>query len=60
MRIEFDEIVLKNRWRQKKHHRNGTWTIVGIHKHWFGPHEFEYRLCFFGIECHLWFKKVYE
>lgn len=50
----FDRIVFRSRWTDK-YTRGSDWTIIGIHQHWFGAGEYEYRFCFFGLEIHMWF-----
>jgi hypothetical protein len=55
--IKFDRLGLSNRWQQRKHSRTCNWTIIGISEWWFGPQDFCYKICFFGIDLHIWFKR---
>jgi len=54
-KIKFDQISFMNRWRQKKHHRNDDWTILGISEHWFCPTSFYYKFSLFGLDLIVWF-----
>ena len=58
-KITFERLFLNNRWKQKEYSRNCNWTIIGIHKHWAGPSSFCYKLCFFGIDIHIWFNREF-
>lgn len=55
----FDTIYLYNRWMRCKYSRSGDWTIFGIHVWWSGPLAYTYKFCLFGLEAHIWFKRVY-
>lgn len=57
-RHKFDRIFLENRWLQRPCFRSGDWCIIGIYKRWFGPLEYEYRFCFFGLSARFWFKRI--
>jgi len=53
------EVIFYNRWKQRKHSRNGDWTLFGLSRWACSYEEYSYKLCFFGFEVHLWFKKIF-
>jgi hypothetical protein len=57
-RTRFDRIYFRNRWRMKKYSRPCDWTIVGIHKRYAAWDQFEWMICFFGFELHVWLEKI--
>lgn len=56
-KYSFDELRFKNRWKEPIYSRSGTWTIIGIHQHWFSFDQYDIRLCFFGFEIIVWMKR---
>jgi len=53
-----ERIYLENRWRKKKLHRNGDWTIFGLSIYWFGISDYEYRVGFFGITLRIFMVRI--
>jgi hypothetical protein len=56
--IKYERIYFKNRWKEHKYSRNCDWTIIGVSKWWCSPYNFCYKLCFFGLEVHIWFNRT--
>ncbi len=57
-KIRFRRMVLMNRWK-RAYGRSGDWVIIGIQQWWASPDSFCYKLCFFGFDLQIWFKKTY-
>ena len=57
---KFERCILVNRWKEKKYSRNCDWVIIGIQQWHSGPDGFCYKLCFFGIDLHIWFEKSFK
>jgi hypothetical protein len=55
----FDKLVFTNRWIMdgKNWWRSGDYTLIGICRFGFSPTEYEWRLCFFGLEARIWMKR---
>jgi len=58
-KIRFERISLVNRWKQRSYSRNGDWVIVGIHQRYASYDSFCIKLCFFGLDLQIWFKKKF-
>jgi len=58
--IKFRRIFLQNRWRQPKYSRNGSWVPFGYQIWWAGPCDFCHKLCLFGIDISVWFKREFK
>lgn len=56
-KTKFERFFFECRWMQKSFHRNGDWTIVGIHKRYASWQNFEWQFCFFGFNLRVWFFK---
>lgn len=54
----FGRIRLYNRWNHP--FPPDDWCIIGIYKRWFGSEEYSYRICFFGLESHVLFKREFK
>lgn len=54
----FDRIHFYSRWSHK--YPPDDWTIIGIAKWWFGPEDYSYRICFFGLELRIWIKREFR
>jgi hypothetical protein len=57
---KYEGLSLINRWKQKKHSRNCDWVIFGIQEWYSSPYDFCIKLCFFGIDLHIWFEKSFK
>jgi hypothetical protein len=58
--IKYERIYFNNRWKQNEFKRNHDWTIIGVSKWWCGPCDFCYKICFFGLEAHIWFNRTFH
>lgn len=56
-KISFERIAFTNRW--KYNYPPDDWTIIGIAQRWFSPESFEYKICLFGFDLHIWFKREF-
>lgn len=58
-KITFERFFLANRWKKNKYSRSCTWVVFGVQVYWFSPESYCYKLCFFGIDLHAWFKREF-
>jgi hypothetical protein len=54
-----EKVVFTNRWKMDGNiKRWGDYTLLGICRFGFSPIEYEWRLCFFGLELRFWMIKL--
>jgi hypothetical protein len=58
-KITFGQIMIRNRWKQKRWSRNCDWTPFGFHIHWFGPESYSWQICLFGIDIIIWWNRTF-
>jgi hypothetical protein len=58
-KITYDRVYFFNRWKQRKYSRPCDWTVFGLAVWWSSPESYCYRLCFFGLELKIWFKREF-
>jgi len=56
-KVKFERISFLNRWKQKKYSRQCDWVIIGVQQWYSSWESYCYKLCFFGFDVHIWFKK---
>ena len=56
-KFKLSNIWFINRWKLKPYSRNGDWVIIGFSKWWSSPNDYCYKLCFFGFDVQIWFRK---
>jgi hypothetical protein len=55
-----DKIVFTNRWKMCGAIKYwGNYTILGIRRFGFSSTEYEWSICFFGLELRFWMKREY-
>lgn len=58
-KIKFDRITFVNRWIKDRVLGWSDYTLIGIRKFWFSPTQFEWQVCFFGLEMRIWLIREY-
>jgi len=53
---QLEGTTLKNRWKHDRRHF-GSFTLIGIERWYFGPGNFRWTICLFGLELNFWIKK---
>lgn len=56
--IRFNKITRYCRWQFK--YPPDDWTIFGLAMKWISPTDFYYKLCFFGFDVFIHFKRIFK
>lgn len=56
--VKFEKFHFYNRWKNK--YPSDDWTIFGVSKWWFGAESYSYKICLFGLELHIWYKRIFN
>lgn len=58
-KTRFLKVKFTNRWRIPDYSREDNWTIIGLSVFHFSNERFHYKICFFGLQVNLHFKREF-
>ena len=53
----FDRLLFTNRWKTYNIKYWGDYTLIGVCRFGFSATEYEWRICFIGLEIRIWMKR---